>query len=184
MQLNKTNNKNNKINNMKTEDVIAKYPKIFADYEGNPGRCNWHGVPDGWLPIIDDLCGAIQEYIDKHSHSIDNPEYVIGSEWNLDDVTTHRYIQKHPDQVTCTQMKEKFGGLRFYENNGDKKVDGMIHYAEYLADNTCQDCGTREDVGTITKGWITTICRSCVTASSGKAMEAWVSNNAPKEETK
>ena len=166
---------------MKTEEIIAKYPKIFVDYVGNPGRCNWHGVPDGWLPIIDDLCGAIQEYIDHHSHSIDNPEYIEGFVWNKDDVTTHRYIQKHPDQVTCTQMKEKFGGLRFYENGADKKVDGMIHYAEYLADNTCQDCGSREDLGK-TSGWITTLCRTCVIAHGDRAMGFWESNNISKEE--
>jgi len=26
-----------------TEEIIAKYPKIFEDYQGNPGRVNWHG---------------------------------------------------------------------------------------------------------------------------------------------
>lgn len=169
---------------MKTEDVIAKYPKIFADYEGNPGRCNWYGVPEGWLGIIDDLCGCIQRYIDRSSILIDNPEYIEGKTYSKDDSTTWKYLSKHPDQVTCTQMKEKFGGLRFYENGADEKVDGMIYYAENLADNTCQDCGTREDVGRTTKGWLSTICRNCAIASGDRAMAAWVSNNAPKEETK
>jgi hypothetical protein len=159
-----------------TEEIIAKYPKIFEDYPGNPGRCNWHGVPTGWLPIIDDLCGSIQEYIDHHRHSIDNPDYIEGSTWNYDDITTHKSIMVSHDQVTCTQMKEKFGGLRFYENGADKIVDGMIHYAEYLADNTCQDCGSREDLGR-TSGWISTICRTCAIGNGDRAMAAWKSKN-------
>jgi len=140
-----------------TEDIIAKYPKIFEDYQGNPGRVNWHGVPNGWLPIIDKLCDCIQWYIDHH-------------------VSYTKEGQYKPAQVTCTQMKEKFGGLRFYENGADKTVDGMIHYAEYLADNTCQDCGSREDIGR-TSGWISTICRTCAIGNGDRAMAAWKSKN-------
>jgi hypothetical protein len=73
-------------------------------------------------------------------------------------------------------MKEKFGGLRFYENGADNKVDGMIHYAEYLAENTCQDCGSREDLGR-TSGWISIICRTCAIGNGDRAMAAWKSLN-------
>ena len=124
-----------------TEELIAKYPKIFQDYEGNPGRCNWFGVPDGWLPIVDKLCGSIQSYIDRYT----------------------RYTEEgpvKPIQVTCVQMKEKFGGLRFYTNGNDDIVEGMISMAEYLCDHTCQDCGSEENIGR-TGGWITTLCQKC-----------------------
>jgi len=140
-----------------TEKIIAKYPKIFEDYQGNPGRVNWHGVPEGWLPIIDKLCDCMQWYIDHHVKHTKEGQY-------------------KPAQVTCSQMKEKFGGLRFYENGADKTVDGMIHYAEYLADNTCQDCGSREDIGR-TSGWISTICRTCAIGNGDRAMAAWKSKN-------
>lgn len=150
---------------MKTEELIAKYPKIFKDYEGNPYRCNWSGVPSGWLPIIDDLCGAIQDYID------------YTSSW---DKASEKMV--HPTQVTCDQMKEKFGGLRFYESGGDSYVQGMIMMAEHLADNTCEECGSREEVGSTNKGWITTICRNCVT-ENGK-IENWMSNKELKEKLK
>jgi len=124
-----------------TEQLIQKYPKIFKQYEGNPGMVNWFGVPDGWLPIIDKLCGSIQSYIDRYT----------------------RYTKEgpiKPAQVTCTQMKEKFGGLRFYAENTDDHVEGMIMMAEYLCDHTCQECGSEENIGR-TGGWITTLCQNC-----------------------
>lgn len=136
-----------------TEQLIAKYPKIFQDYEGNPGMVNWYGVPNGWLPVIDKLCGAMQNYIDN----------------------TTRYTKegpKKPEQVTCVQMKEKFGGLRFYTNGHDDVIEGMISMAEYLCNNTCDECGSEEDLG-ITSGWISVKCRKCVIGHGDRAMAGW-----------
>jgi hypothetical protein len=136
-----------------TEELIQKYPKIFEDYEGNPDRVNWYGVPDGWLPIVDTLCGCIQNYIDNTTrYTADGP--------------------KKPEQVTCAQMKEKFGGLRFYTNGNDDEVEGMIRMAEYMCEHTCQDCGTTKDLGE-TFGWVAVLCRDCVTAHGDRAMINW-----------
>ena len=38
---------------MEIDELIAKYPKIFQDYHGNPGQCNWRGLPDGWIKNVD-----------------------------------------------------------------------------------------------------------------------------------
>jgi hypothetical protein len=138
-----------------TEEIIAKYPKIFEDYQGNPGKVNWYGVPTGWLPIIDKLCGAIQEYIDHHVSYTKDGQY-------------------KPNQVKCSQMKEKFGGLRFYTDGHDEVVDGMIKMAEYWCDHTCQDCSSEEDLG-ITSGWVSVLCRSCAIANGDRAMANWKS---------
>ena len=124
-----------------TEELINKYPKIFQDYEGNPGRCNWYGVPDGWLSVIDKLCGSMQSYIDHVTRYIDGKEVKV-------------------PQVTCSQMKEKFGGLRFYTNGGDEMTEGMIMMAEHICSLTCQDCGSEENIGR-TGGWITILCEKC-----------------------
>ena len=138
---------------MKTEDIINKYPKIFEPYNGNPNGVNWHGVPEGWLPIIDKLCGCIQHYIDYHVSYTKEEKY-------------------KPDQVTCSQMKEKFGGLRFYTNGHDEVVEGMIKMAEHLCDFKCQDCGSEEDLG-MTTGWLSVLCRNCVIANGDRAMIGW-----------
>jgi hypothetical protein len=147
---------------MKTEDIIQKYPKIFAPYEGNPHNVNWYGVPKGWLPIIDKLCATIQNYCDS-THSIENPYFEPTREYDREDITSHRYKQIKRDQVTCLQMKEKFGGLRFYTNGNDDVVDGMIRMATYMCDNTCEGCGTEEELG-LTKGWISVRCKPCADA--------------------
>lgn len=140
---------------MTIEELINKYPKIFKDYEGNPGQCNWLDLPKGWIPVVDKLCGAIQDYVD-------NTSWYSGGE-------------KHkPEQVTCVQMKEKFGGLRFYTNGHNDVIEGMIKMAEYLCDNTCDECGSEEDLG-ITAGWISVKCRTCIISHGDRAMSAWTS---------
>jgi hypothetical protein len=154
------------INIMTTKELILKYPKIFAPYEGNPDNVNWYGVPKGWLPIIDKLCGAIQNYLDFSKSYMPNPEYVEGLEYERDNIKTHKFIQQPRPQVTCVQMKEKFGGLRFYVNNSNETVNGMITMAEYLCDNTCEVCGSEENLGHTT-GWITVCCKPCYDSGKG-----------------
>jgi hypothetical protein len=144
---------------MKTEELIAKYPKIFQPYEGNPRNVNWYGVPKAWLPIVDLLCGAIQSYCNS-TRSVKNPDYDETLPYAREDRRTHKYLQEPREQVVCIQMKEKFGGLRFYTNGHDDIVEGMIKLAEKICSETCETCGTREGLG-FTKGWITVKCENC-----------------------
>lgn len=151
---------------MTVNQLIEKYPLIFAPYKGNPGSVNWLDIPDAWIPVIDDLCGSIQRHIDYVRRYQPNPGYVEGSVYNPDDITTHKSIEIKPNQVTCIQMKEKYGGLRFYASNADETVEGMIDMAEYICNNICQSCGTRENLG-ITNGWISICCKECYDADKG-----------------
>lgn len=86
-------------------------------------------IGKGWYQIVDSLCNQIQNYLN----------------W-----------QKEVPQVIVTQIKEKFGGLRFYYNGGDEKIDGMVRMAEEWAEHTCEECGKpgHERSG----GWIKTLC--------------------------
>jgi hypothetical protein len=59
-------------------------------------------------------------------------------------------------QVVATQIKEKFGTLRFYYDGGDDYVDGIVRMAESMSSVTCETCG---NPGTQTYGgWIKTLC--------------------------
>jgi len=136
-----------------TRELIAKYPKIFQQHKENQGMRNWMNVPNSWLHIIDILCGSIQSYIDNVTVYIEGKKHII-------------------PQVICFQMKEKYGCLRFYAYGGDDHTEGMIYMAEHLCDNTCQDCGSTNDIGR-TKGWITTLCRTCAIANGDRAMANW-----------
>ena len=87
-------------------------------------------VGEGWWPIIEELCSNIQGHIN----------------WQKG---------KCP-QVTVAQIKEKFGGLRFYYEGGDEQIRGMVSMAESWAEHACETCGapgTRRD-----GGWLKTLC--------------------------
>ena len=107
-----------------------KYPKMFSQPYG--GFC----VGEGWWPILETLCSNIQSHIDW---------------WN-------KNHEKHPvvEQVVVAQIKEKFGGLRFYYDGGDDQIRGMVRMAESWADHSCEECGAPGTAGG--KGWIKTLC--------------------------
>jgi hypothetical protein len=61
-----------------------------------------------------------------------------------------------------SQVKEKFGGLRFYIDNGDDAIFDAIGCTEAESFTVCEDCGTRRDVTCASqKGWIRTLCTEC-----------------------
>jgi len=62
-------------------------------------------------------------------------------------------------QVVAEQVKEKFGGLRFYYRGGDDVIDGMLQMAESMSYVTCEECGS--PAKSTTDGWIVTNCQSC-----------------------
>lgn len=106
------------------------YPKMFANPYGGVA------VGPGWWPIIESLCANIQSHTDW---------------WN-------KNHEKHPvvKQVVVEQIKEKFGGLRFYYQGGDETVAGMVRMAESWASRTCEDCGVPGK--SRSGGWIKTLC--------------------------
>ena len=105
----------------------ATYPKMFAQPYGG------FAVNAGWWPIIERLCANIQNHID----------------WR---------VKQGQDiaQVEVDQIKEKFGGFRFYYSGGDAEISGMVRMAEAWADVACDECGAfgKRRSG----GWIRTLC--------------------------
>jgi len=67
-----------------------------------------------------------------------------------------------------SQVKEKFGGLRFYcEGDGEHKIYDRIFQAEDESFKTCEYCGapgkTRGD-----RSWIKTLCDKCAEPQNDK----------------
>ena len=58
------------------------------------------------------------------------------------------------------QVKEKFGGLRFYTSPVNEKIDRIIDDYSYLSHNICIECG-RPDVPTLNLSWISPFCEDC-----------------------
>ena len=104
-----------------------KYPKMFSKPYGGVT------VGEGWWPILQALCSNIQHYLN----------------WK------NRESEVVP-QVVVAQIKEKFGGLRFYYDGGDDRVTGMVSMAESWADKSCETCGAPGTSGG--KSWIKTLC--------------------------
>ena len=72
-----------------------------------------------------------------------------------------RNVKEYEWQVEATQVKEKYGGLRFYINGGDDEVYGMISLAEHMSYNTCEYCGDTKTAKVRGTGWIFTLCDKC-----------------------
>jgi len=109
------------------EQMETKFPKLFS------GKYGGFAVGKGWYPILEALCNNIQNHID----------------WK---------VKQGQDvaQVEVNQIKEKFGGLRFYYTGGDEQIHGMVQMAEAFASSLCEDCG---GIGKRRGGgWIRTLC--------------------------
>jgi hypothetical protein len=107
-----------------------KYPKMFSEPYGG------FAISEGWWPIIESLCANIQSHTDW---------------WNK-----NRETRPVVEQVVVAQIKEKFGGLRFYYEGGDEQISGMVRMAEAWASHACEECGAPGTLGG--KGWIKTLC--------------------------
>jgi len=51
--------------------------------------------------------------------------------------------------MVIVQIKEKFGGLRFYVSKATERQRGMIQLASALSERTCECCGAPGRASTI-----------------------------------
>jgi hypothetical protein len=89
---------------MNYDTLKEKYPLVFPVAP----RCGvW--IPKGWEDLIDSLCDCIQAHLN-------------------DLICQGKFGTFRVDQI-----KEKFGGLRFYVSGEDDTIKGMIRMAETLS---------------------------------------------------
>lgn len=91
-----------------------------------------YGFPETWTSLVDQLCQEIQDYCDLNKI-----------------------------QVKCDQVKEKFGGLRFYVDVYTEGIDSIISKYEKQSTELCQECGCTNCELVRTKGWISYLCNPC-----------------------
>ncbi|RQM47134.1 hypothetical protein EHZ19_15890 [Paraburkholderia bannensis] len=60
-------------------------------------------------------------------------------------------------QVAATQVKEKFGYLRFCSDGADTRQRAMIELAETMSGRICETCGNRGTLVSMS-GWMLTRC--------------------------
>jgi len=140
----------------KDAQLCTKYPKIFRSSDGSPLAPNsaWgFECDDGWYDLIDTLCACIQREVDN---SISAQKFSI----DRGDLSPEAAVPEEDLQVAASQVKEKFGGLRFYTYGGNDRIYGMITMAESMSYKICEACGVP---GRPNKGgsWILTLCDPC-----------------------
>jgi len=67
---------------------------------------------------------------------------------------------------TLLQIKEKFGGLRFYIGGGTSAIFDRINEAEQESVRTCERCGEKGKTVQY-HGWLTTLCEKCSESCEG-----------------
>lgn len=150
-----------------------KHPHMFS------GRYGGFAVGEGWYPIIESLCANIEYHIAHVRHcrardllldrardkGIDHViKFLAGGkpvrDWHQEDaervMKVPHAIKEYVPRVKVAQIKEKFGGLRFYYDGGDDVVYGMVTMTESWASRTCETCGAKghQRGG----GWVRTLC--------------------------
>lgn len=67
-----------------------------------------------------------------------------------------------PEGFEVIQVKEKFGGLRFYADNTTKEIYDRINEAEAKSEVTCESCGADNPDGIQSyRGWYSSFCLTC-----------------------
>lgn len=119
------------------EKLYKDFPKIFkyAKEKSDPIMPMAFGCScgDGWYSIINHLCKMIQNDVNRNDRT----------------------------QVVAVQVKEKFGGLRFYIDGGSEKTYDIIDFFESLSYIVCEKCGTTGAETRNTGSWIFTRCEAC-----------------------
>jgi hypothetical protein len=126
-------------------ELKAKYPNVFRmfwiDYENTsktkspPSGCSVWGLEcdSGWLDIIEECAAKIEELIMALS------------------------TQEEREAMYAVQIKEKFGGLRFYMSYYNEDIDKAVKEAAAKAKVTCEVCGNPGEHGDH-HGWLKTTC--------------------------
>ena len=111
-----------------TKTLEDCYPSIYKDADGNPTLDYGVSCGDGWLPLLDTLSALIVARANKCGL-----------------------------RVQVRQVKEKFGGLRFFLTGHDNFTVGLVDAAESMSLRSCEQCGKP---GRMHPGpWLRTLCR-------------------------
>ena len=150
------------------EYLCRTYPKLYAQRHMSMQQtcmCWGFDVGDGWFNILNGLSMAIQSHIAHNTRERWRARKEIRKYAAMipEEQAKHQWMDKEmPDrvwQVTVTQVKEKFGSLRFYYNGGDDAIHNFVQMAECMTYVTCEQCGAP---GTMSGGgWMSVKCQAC-----------------------
>lgn len=122
--------------------LVKSFPNLYMDRHGNMSStcmCWGFSCSDGWFKLIWQLSEKLEPLCKAENDSYTEEQKKLGY------------------RCCASQVKEKFGTLRFYMTCETDKMDKLIEEAEQLSSITCEECGkkgkTRNDLG-----WVRTLC--------------------------
>lgn len=124
------------------QKLFKDCPELFKfhNHEGPPYWPIKFGIDteDGWNDIVINLCYELESILKTLPK---NEESILG----------------------CVQIKEKFGGLRFYMSGYDidNKVENLIIEAEHKCWKICERCGHEGKLVSTRRKWLLTLCPQC-----------------------
>lgn len=135
------------------EELAKRWPDLYQK-----ANVDYFGVGIGWTGIIDTLCSLISYKVENAKRrlkfalecpeSSPDPVYIPKLEKEIADA-----LEELP---TITQVKEKYGGLRFYIYGGTDEVHNYINFAESMSYRVCEMCGAPGEPRS--DGWTKTLC--------------------------
>lgn len=146
------------MNNHYANYLEKKYEPLYS--RGYGGFC----IGDGWFDLINNLS---YELCRKWLHAKQEYEFAslnVGKEdmWGrmIDDACVRELAEKVEEErlliPKAKQIKEKFGGLRFYVGAASKEQHEIIWYTESISNTICEKCGARGKHRP--SGWVKTLC--------------------------
>ena len=170
--------------------LCADYPLIFKDRNGDMKStlmCWGFSCGDGWYTIIDQLCSMLTGEYNQKKDAYDYVSGRLGEPmfgYKPDDtpagvIITQEMLDKRKAEMdtaalsvpVAVQVKEKFGGLRFYVQGATDKHWNYISFAEGMSYRTCEECGGVGQRYTI--GWHRTLCDIHADMAYGDAAEQY-----------
>lgn len=135
------------------EELAKRWPDLYQK-----ANVDYFGVGIGWTGIIDTLCSLISYKVENAKRrlkfalecpeSSPDPVYIPKLEKEIADA-----LEELP---TITQVKEKYGGLRFYVSSATDEVYNYIDFAESMSFRVCEMCGAPGEPRS--DGWTKTLC--------------------------
>ena len=152
------------------EALCAKYPLIFKDRNADmrtTAMCWGFSCGDGWYNILDTLCGLLtsdyRQAKDRYGYlaevGVGGILYGTKTVTQEDiDVAKQKMEEEAAKVPVAVQVKEKFGGLRFYVQASTDKHYHYISFAESMSYRTCEVCGSPGE--RYTDGWHQVLCET------------------------
>ena len=158
------------------KEMAEKYPRYF----GEGTRYGGFAIGEGWYHIIHQLVAEIDHYTKwrRNMRAYDlqlertrrkGYDAVLNfitrksgrvNDWDReraeDIMNGARGITPKVEWIRVEQIKEKFGGLRFYYQGGNDEISGMVRMAELWAGHSCERCGNKGQRRQ--GGWVRTLC--------------------------